>query len=225
MGDRFRNLTHMLFLVPVLVAGCRSTRPAEREPALNPIELTAEVQEPAPHPNAPIIRAGHVVSVRVMSRNRIEVDEPDLRVSGSGRVTLPLLRDVSIEGMTLERARIVLTGLYKEYLRDPAVTIDFVMADRLTEMDSPWGYVTVLGCVVRPGQVSIPPTGRLTVTAAIQAAGGTAKGARISNVQVSRQSPPETIRVNLHRIGNDNRHDGGLPLRNGDVIFVPEGLF
>jgi len=225
MNDRCRNITHMLCLVTVLVAGCRSMPSVRRELAPNPSPSTAEVQQPAPSPNAPIIRAGHVVSVRVISRNRIEVDEPGLRVSGSGRVALPLLREASIAGMPLERARIVLTGLYKHYLRDPAVTIDFVMVDRQGEMDSPWGHVTVLGCVVRPGQVSIPPTGRLTVTAGIQAGGGTAKGARISNVQVSRQSPPETIRVNLHRIDNETRHDGGLPLRSGDVIFVPEGLF
>ncbi len=223
MNDRCRNITHMLCLVTVVVAGCRSMPSVRREYAPNP--PPSAVQQPGPSPNAPIIRVGHVVSVRVISRNRIEVDEPELRVSGSGRVTLPLLREASIAGMTLERARIVLTVLYKQYLRDPAVTIDFVMADQQADIDSPWGYVSVLGCVVRPGQVSIPPTGRLTVTAAIQAVGGTAKGARISNVQVSRQSPSETIRVNLHRIDNENRHDGGLPLRSGDVIFVPEGLF
>ena len=231
MGNGFRISTLTLCVVLAAGSGCRTAAPvplglppapvAEIVPAAQALPLASPMSDP-------IIRAGHVVSVRVMSHNRIEVDEKALRVSVSGSVTLPLLRDVRLAGFTLERAKTVLTALYWEYVRNPAVSIDFAMPDRQAEMDSPWGYVTVLGCVKKPGQVSIPPTGRLTVTAAIQAAGGTDTGARTSNVQVSRPSLAEgerTLRLDLHGVVKENRPGGGLLLKNGDVIFVPEGLF
>lgn len=169
------------------------------------------------------------MSVRVMSRNRIEVDEKALRVSDSGNVSLPLIHTIRVAGFTLEEAQALLAAVYGEYVRNPVVSLDFAIPDRQAELDSPWGYVTVLGCIKKPGQVSIPPTGRLTVTAAIQAAGGMDTGARASSVQVSRRvatkAEPETIRLSLHGMNNADRPDGGLLLRSGDVIFVPEGLF
>ena len=225
----FRIATLLLCVGLATGAGCRSTVPVApvHPPETEPLTTNVETQGVA-LADTPVIRAGHVVSVRVMSRNRVEVDEKALRVSGSGHITLPLLRDVQLAGLTLEKAKDTLLDRYGQYILGPTVSIDFVVSDKQAEVDSPWGYVTVLGRVKKPGQVSIPPTGRLTVTAAIQAVGGTDVGARTSNVQVASRSPEgeqRSLQVDLHGVDKENRPGGGLLLRNEDVVFVPEGLF
>ena len=174
------------------------------------------------------IQSGHVLLVRVMSRNRVEIEEKALRVSATGHATLPLLGDVKVAGYTREMTKALLSTLYAEYIRNPAVIVDFVAAANGREPGSPWGYVTVLGCVKQPGNVNIPATGNLTVTAAIQECGGLAVGARHANVQVVRyrdDGERETRRLDLHKIDRNGRPAGEIPLRNGDVVFVPEGLF
>lgn len=232
MRNGFLTSITTLCVVLMVGAGCRSAGPTVPQvpsgPALNSVPPSTQAPRLAAPQDAHVIRAGHVVSVRVISQNRIEVEEKTLRVSDSGRVALPLLREVLLAGLTLEQAKKVLTAFYGEYVRNPAVSIDFEMPDRQAEVDSPWGYVTVLGCVKKSGQVSIPPTGRLTVTAAVQAAGGTDTGARTSSVQVSSRSSggeQRTLRLDLLGVDKENRPYGGLLLKNGDVIFVPEGLF
>jgi protein involved in polysaccharide export with SLBB domain len=176
----------------------------------------------------PVIQAGHVLLVRVMSRNRVEIKEEALRVSGAGKVTLPLHGDVKVEGLTRETCKALLSAIYAEYIRNPAVIVDFVAPANGREPGSPWGYVTVLGCVKQPGNVNIPATGNLTVTAAIQECGGLGVGARHADVQVVQRAEDgksETRRVDLHKVDKNGRPAGEIPLRNGDVVFVPEGLF
>ncbi len=228
-------------------AGCnsfRGTQPVPQRPAFsdNPalraisaIEAAAETGARTRQHNAapvrraePNIKTGHVLLVRVMSRNRIEIEEKSLRVSGRGEVTLPMLGDVRLTGFTREEAKAMLSARYSEYIRKPAVTVDFVAAANGREPGSPWGYVTVLGCVKQPGNVNIPATGNLTVTAAIQECGGLGVGARHNRVQVVQRDEAgksHTRRVDLHKIERNGRPAGEIPLRNGDVVFVPEGLF
>jgi len=92
---------------------------------------------------------------------------------------------------------------------------------------SPWGYVTVLGRVKNPGRVNIPPTQDLTVSRAIQLAGGLSTSARGSSILVTRTQGDESVqkRVDLDRIGSRGKSENDLALISGDVVFVPEKVF
>lgn len=91
---------------------------------------------------------------------------------------------------------------------------------------SPWGYVTVLGRVKKPGQVNVPPTRELTVSRAIQLAGGLDTSARSNAIRVTRTrgSAAEQFEVDLDRIGALGQTKDDVRLLPGDVVYVPEAV-
>jgi len=93
---------------------------------------------------------------------------------------------------------------------------------------SPWGQVTVLGRVKQPGRVNIPPTKDLTVSAAIQNAGGLDSSAKDSAIRVTRRLDDgtyQTMDVDLRAVGARGARANDLILRDGDVVFVPQMMF
>lgn len=146
-------------------------------------------------------------------------------VDQNGDVTLPYLlqEPVACDGLTLEALKQKLVKAYSVYLRQPQITVTFAPYDGRGV--SPWGTVTVLGEVVSPGPVNIPSTMELTVTKALQMAGGVKPFADRSGIQVSRCDKDGQVRrtvVDLKEIGKGGRADKDMALRAGDVVWVPE---
>jgi polysaccharide export outer membrane protein len=82
--------------------------------------------------------------------------------------------------------------------------------------------------VASPGKVPIPATRDLTVSAAIQQAGGFAPSARDNAIAVSRANPDGTtlrIEVDLRALGRRGNLEEDIVLQSGDVVFVPEQIF
>lgn len=146
-------------------------------------------------------------------------------VDQGGEITLPLLLEESVacDGLTLDALKQKLLKAYAKYYRQPMITVTFAPYDG--KGVSPWGTVTVLGEVGNPGPVNMPPTMDLTVTKVLQAAGGCRQFANKSAIQVSRcdknGNQTRTV-VNINEIGKDGRVDKDMPLRAGDVVWVPE---
>ncbi len=88
--------------------------------------------------------------------------------------------------------------------------------------------MTVLGRVRKPGRVNLPPTRDMTVSGAIQDADGFDTSANLKAVRITRtgadQVKTQTI-VDMNRIGADGDFKRDLPLRAGDLIYVPERVF
>ena len=118
-----------------------------------------------------------------------------------------------------------LQGLYSKYLRDPMVDVAFVV-DNSPGAVSPWGFVTVMGCVKQPGRINMPPTQDLTLSMAIQQAGGFDSSAKERSIVITRKDRDgntEKLKADMRDIASKGQTD--LPLRDGDVIFVPERFF
>jgi len=197
-----------------VAAGCRST-PSFGQPD----------QDPAPV--AVKLRPGLVISLVVLVAGEKEIDEPAKRISESGTVVLPLLGEMDVLDQSLDDFRRRLTARYMRYYVSPEVIVDFVR-DTSRDGISPWGFVTVLGRVKTPGRVAIPPTQDLTVSGAIQQAGGFATSARDSAILVTRSLPTgrtETRTVNLKAVGTAGRLEDDIILQADDVVFVPEAMF
>ena len=150
----------------------------------------------------------------------------DVIVDQNGDVTLPLLLQdpVACDGLTLEAFKQKLVKAYSKYYRQPMVTVTFAPYDGNTGV-SPWGTVTVLGEVSRPGPVNMPSTMDLTVTKVLQAAGGCKPFADKTSIRVTRcdrDGNQTRTYVNLNEIGKDGRVDKDMALRAGDVVWVPE---
>lgn len=146
-------------------------------------------------------------------------------VDQNGDITLPLLlqEPVACDGMTLETLKQKLLKEYAKYYRQPMVTVTFAPYDGTGV--SPWGTVTVLGEVGRPGPVNMPSTMDLTVTKVLQAAGGCKPFADKTAIRVTRCDKDGTqvkTKVNIEEIGKDGRIDKDMSLRAGDVVWVPQ---
>ena len=149
----------------------------------------------------------------------------EVLVDQNGDITLPLLlqEPVSCDGLTLQSLTDKLKAKYKTYYKDPIVTVTFAPYDG--KGVSPWGTVTVLGEVNRPGPVNMPATMDLTGTKVLQEAGGCKQIADKTAIRVTRcdkDGNQTRTYVNLNEIGKDGRIDKDMTLRAGDVVWVPE---
>ena len=146
-------------------------------------------------------------------------------VDQKGEITLPLLlqEPVACDGLTLEALKQKLTKAYSKFYRQPMISVTFAPYDG--KGVSPWGTVTVLGEVMNPGPVNMPPTMDLTVTKVLQAAGGCKPFADKTSILVTRcdkDGAQTRTQVNINEIGKDGRIDKDMSLRAGDVVWVPE---
>lgn len=149
------------------------------------------------------------------------------RVLVDGTVNLPLVGNVSVKGMTLKQSGEAIATAYKNYLRDPVVTISLLAPRPLR--------VSVSGEVNRPGSYAVPFSLRTdgeeegetrwpTVTQAVQLAGGITQIADVRQVQVQRpqlSGPAQVINLDLWALlQGDLQQD--LTLRDGDTILIPK---
>ena len=195
-------------------AGCRSAPPFGHGEAGKSVEVVK-------------LRPGLMISMAVLVAGKKEIDEPSKRISESGTVILPLLGEMEVAELSLDQLQGMLSKSYSKYFVDPQIILDFVR-DTDAEGISPWGYVTVLGRVLKPGRVSIPATRDLTVSGAIQKTGGFATSAKDSAILVTRSLPDgrtETRTINLHAVGTAGRLEDDIILEANDVVYVPEAMF
>lgn len=175
-----------------------------------------------------LLRPGLLLDVKVMVAGKNQLEPAGIRISDSGSIFLPMLGSVAVESLTMDVLREELTTRYKRFYVNPEVLVDFVR-DSSQQGISPWGYVTVLGRVKNPGRIMIPATRDLTVSGAIQGAGGFDKSARIEAIRVTRRGADGKEQsqrtVNLNRVGSDGKAEDDFILGADDVVFVPEARF
>lgn len=126
-------------------------------------------------------------------------------VDGSGNVSLPLIRNVAAQGLTVKQLeQIIIDRLTPDYLKDPSVSVDVLNYRPFYiygEVNQPGSYAYVSG---------------MTVVNAIAMAGGFTYRAKKSRVEITRAS-------DASKTPQEGSPDTlVLP---GDVIEVPERFF
>lgn len=175
-------------------------------------------------PSTPRVRPG-VGLVVVVGSGASQPVTMQVLVDQNGDITLPhlLQAPVACDKLTLDALKQKLVKVYSQYYKQPQITVTFAPYDG--KGVSPWGTVTVLGEVASPGPVNMPPTMDLTVTKVLQAAGGLRPFANKSKIKVSRcdrDGKQTTFVIDLIEIGEKGRIEKDIPLRAGDVVWVPE---
>jgi polysaccharide export outer membrane protein len=188
-------MIRLRYCVLVMVAGLVA--------ALGGCTDRALLDEPVPAVSGPY-RLGTGDKLRV-----VVYDQPSLtniyEVDQSGRISMPLIGDVTAGGATTDQlAQRIEGALASAYLRDPNVTVEV----------NTYRPFFVLGEVGTPGQYAYVPG--ITAETAIAMAGGFSDRANKRTVRVSRN-------VNGARI--EERIPVVEPIRPGDTIYVPESLF
>jgi polysaccharide export outer membrane protein len=139
--------------------------------------------------------------------NKVQV-----RVSNNGRITLPLLGQMTVGGLTRNQVEEELRKGYAKYMHEPDVGVTLV--------ENKSNSVYVLGAVQTPGV--LPITGQETLRRMLAMAGGISKDAGMF-VHVSRQvaNDEKSYVINLSELANDTTGKLNVAVRPGDFINVP----
>ena len=161
-----------------------------------------------------ILQPMDVIQVDVFQEPELQVQS---RLSADGTISLPLIGDVNIGGMTVDDAQKLVTNAYKgDYLINPHVTI---LVLQYTER-----FIYVHGMVSRPGPVPIPPERELTLSEAINSAGGLTRLARRGNIKIRRvkeDGKTEVITVDFDDI-LESPEVSDIKLKDGDHVIIDE---
>jgi len=137
------------------------------------------------------------------------------KIRADGKLSLPLVGEVSAAGKTIGQLQGELAGLYKSQLQTSEVTVS---------LESSLTTVVISGAVGKPGKIAFErPT---TVFQAIMEAGGATEFGNLSHVRLIRtirgvqQSQVMDLRPTLR--GQATR---AFYVRDGDIIYVPQSMF
>ncbi len=173
--------------------------------------------------DGPKVRPGVALDISVSAVGAEGTSRKQHFVDADGYISMELIGQVKCDGMTLVGLQKKLENNYKEYYLKPTVTVNFIYQPG-QNMVSPYGTVTVLGEVARPGPVDMPQTMDLRLTRALQQAGGVTAIADKRRVQVTRcdkDGKQTKTKVDLVEIGEEGRLDKDMLLKPGDVVWVP----
>ena len=158
-------------------------------------------------PQAYTVGIGDLLAVSVWGFKDLSVE---VEVLPDGTVSLPLVGQVKVVGLTVAEIQKELSRRYAAFIKNPQVTVVVKRMGMIT--------VSVVGEVKKPGTFTLMRESR--VLDAIAAAGGLTDLASTDQAQIVRATR-EVIPLNLEAIlkGDDKAN---LPLQMGDVIVVPE---
>jgi polysaccharide export outer membrane protein len=172
------------------------------------------------------------ISIRIFGIDPDFFDRATYIIPVDGRLNLPWVGQIVLEGLTIQQAESRLAQAYAPFIKNPQITVSLVSPRSLR--------VTVSGQVQRPGSYSLTPReagvvpGTVTVggnpndwptvVAAIQAAGGLQQQANLRAVELRRLRLDGSIQsttVDLWALLQGQHSPQDISLRDGDTIIVP----
>jgi polysaccharide export outer membrane protein len=172
--------------------------------------LSGDIPDPAKAPNEfYAIGAGDALNVHLWKEPTLS---GSVKVRPDGFITLPLINEVQVAGMTTAELRKMLESKYRAFVNDPFVTV------RVEGIAS--SEIFLIGQVTRPG--AYPVTGNDTVVQLLTRAGGLTIFADRDDIKVVRR---EGEKVKEYIVDYDAILKGDLKqdilVRPGDRIIVP----
>jgi polysaccharide export outer membrane protein len=206
---RANNFNKILtFFYPVflllLIASCSNV---DYQIIDNDEKLMSELQKNKPY----VLGCGDAIRVTVW---RHEEASTDAVIAPDGKISLPLIGEVSAAGLTVDELKAELNKRYVDYINEPHVTVT------LKEIHSLKIYV--MGEVTRPGELEFKST--IDVLQAISAAGGFTMYANKSNIKIIRKEGDKKIKINFNynEVVKGKNLAQNISLKPGDVIVVSE---
>jgi polysaccharide export outer membrane protein len=132
-------------------------------------------------------------------------------VRSDGMITLPLIKDIDVLGLTTEEMRVLLVEKLKNIVNDPQVTV-IVKGVHSRK-------VFLLGNVVRQG--TYPLSGKKTVLELMAEAGGLGPFAKSKSIYVLRKENGKEIRIPFNYKKALAGKGENPELKPGDMVVVP----
>ncbi len=165
----------------------------------------------APDADADIFRIGVDDELQISVWHEAELSMP-VTVRPDGMITLPLLNDVPVLGLTTKELQNLLTEKLKPFVTEPQVTVS-ARAIRSRKV-----YLT--GQVPRPGTYQL--SGRKTVLQMIAEAGGLNLFAKRTSIYILRNENGREVRVPFnYKNAIKGGSDAEILVLPGDMIVVP----
>ena len=222
---RVANGPGLAFVVAALVAGSLAqgasvVAKAESQPASDKAKAKGVDPDIKVKPASNAISTDKPQIYRVGIEDELTISvwhEPDMSanvvVRPDGMISLPLLNDVKVTGMTTGELQDMLTDKLKDFLKEPQVS---VMVRRIRSR-----RVYLLGAVARPGTYEL--NNPKTVLQLLAEAGGTGPYAKLKSIYVIRHQKGAEVRLPFHYkkviSGKKAAHD--IVLQPGDMVVVP----
>jgi polysaccharide biosynthesis/export protein len=156
------------------------------------------------------IGAGDVLQVNFWRETEMS---SEVVVRPDGKITIPLIKEVSAAGLTPKQLEEELETRAKQYVQEPNATVT------VRTINSRQVYIT--GNVARAG--AFPLNGPTTVLQLIAQAGGVLEYADSSNIVIlrSKGGKPETFRFDYRAIVQQKKLTENIELQPGDTVLVP----
>jgi polysaccharide export outer membrane protein len=166
-------------------------------------------QDPTQQQPEYIVGDGDVLHINVWKETEISqtvVVRPD------GNISLPLVNEVAVAGLTPRQIQQLVTGKLKTILTNPQVTVTVV------EVRSKMVYIT--GEVTKPGAYSVATP--LNVLQLIARAGGLSEFANRKNIYVLRGNDKKNrLHFNYKEVVKGKKSEQNIILQPGDTVVVP----
>ncbi len=160
------------------------------------------------------VRPGDKLQISVYGHDELPKEAV---VGADGTIKYPFMKDIKVDGMTVEQFSNVLTARLSQYIGGRAEVVVSFSQEEMIE-------VIVLGQVNNPGALKIPKNH--TIQGAISAAGGATPRCDLNKTRLIRRNPEtglrEDITIPLETIIIETGNVEKLKdLQDGDIIFVP----
>jgi polysaccharide export outer membrane protein len=214
---RHRVVLSIVFAIALATASPLAARQGVAPPAI----AQSKPQPPggSPSPSKPatplevpkdyVIGVADVLSIVVWNAKELSAD---VLVRPDGRISLPLLNDLSAAGMTPEQLAEAISKDAAKYVRDPVATV------MVKEIHSRKVYV--MGEVAKPGSFDLG--NEMTVVEAISEAGGFVEGAKKGDVVIVRHEngKEQRYKFNYNDFVHGKNVQKNIKLLPGDVILI-----
>jgi polysaccharide export outer membrane protein len=159
-----------------------------------------------------LIGSGDTLQISVWKEPEASV--PAVVVRPDGRITMPLIKEVEVAGLTPRQAEAVITAGIGKFISDPNVTV--VVA----EINSKKIYL--IGAVKKEG--TIPYTYGMTIMQALSEAGGLNDYAKRKKIYILRTENGREYRLdfNYEEVIKGEKMDQNVMLLAGDTVVVPQ---
>ncbi len=164
-------------------------------------------------PSDYLLGAGDLLQITVFEAEKLNTS---VRVSSRGYVTLSLLGQIKIKGLTAREAEVKIEELYRQqYIKDPHVSV--FVKEHISQR------VTLVGQFEKPGAYDYLSKQRLLDVMAL-AGGLSDKAGRTIQIRRSNSKPgePNIFVVDLDQLIKEGRSELNIEIIGGDTIFVPE---
>jgi polysaccharide export outer membrane protein len=205
----FRIACLLLAIGSGILSGAQDRVPPKDPPRT--AETTPKTAAAAPSDDY-VIGAGDTLQVSVWKEPDVSV--PSVIVRPDGLITVPLIKETAVAGLTPRQAENLITERLSKYLNAPNVTV-VVTASTSKK-------VYVIGAVRKEGP--LPYTYRMTVMQALSEAGGLNEYAKRRKVYILRTEGGREYRLdfNYEDVLRGERMEQNIVLLPGDTIVIPQ---